>query len=111
MDIYMKDAHLNGIEKLIISENFKTIDENVEALNHNVNALANAVSKLIQLLKDEIERHKWTVKLLYEICPDLEVIETMAENDDDRERMIKLHMNVDEDYYEKYLTESEKKDE
>ena len=50
-------------------------------------------------LDDEMDRRRDLTRLVYEICPDLEIIELQAETDEEREEMIREYMNVNDQEY------------
>ena len=78
-----------GILRLI-DENKRLCDA-IGRLIDNQNRLAELIKGLQESIKDI--RHS-----VYELAPELEIIDTLADDPEERERMIEIYMNHNDDY-------------
>ena len=104
-NIFIADAHINGLEKMLIDENFQTMSDNEVKIVGLIERLFEIVQSLSKRLDDEIERNKMLSKTVYEMAPELEIIETMAADDEERQEMIDIYMNHRDDYMTVYEAE------
>lgn len=104
-NIFIADAHINGLEKMLIDENFQTMSENETKMLELIKKLFEIVQMLDKRLDDEIERNKMLSETVYQMAPDIEVIETMAADDDERQELIDIYMNHRDDYMTVYEAE------
>ena len=105
MDLFIKDAHLNPFEKMLIDENFQVMSENETKMLELIKKLFEIVQMLDKRLDDEIERNKMLSETVYKMAPELEVIDTMAEDEDERQELIDIYMNHRDDYMTVYEAE------
>lgn len=87
-----------------ISINSELIGGTVELMHSNL-ASMESVIELIGQLKEHIET---LYKIIYELAPDYEIIETMAESDEERRALCDAYMNHGEWSNSKTETEHEK---
>lgn len=63
------------------------------AINENAEITAEYIGRLLDVINHQEERINRLYDALYAIAPDIEIIETLAETEEERQEMISRYMN------------------
>ena len=85
-DIYIKNPPVNIPQLLYTLRKFEETDENIKGL-------CEITQKLCNYVEYKEERINTLYDIIYKLAPELEIIETMAETEDEEQAYIDKYMN------------------
>ena len=85
-DIYIKNPPVNIPQLLYTLRKFEETDENIKGL-------CEITQKLCNYVEYQEERINTLYDIIYKLAPELEIIETMAETEDEEQAYIDKYMN------------------
>jgi hypothetical protein len=72
--------------------------ERIDFVETDIFELQNTVHKQMMIISDLMERVKALQDSLYDIAPELEIIDTMADSEEERKELISRYINRNEEY-------------
>lgn len=77
-----------------IIEMVYTIGENTEKIEE----LKGICSSLVEIISGQQKRINWLFDIIHDLAPEYDIIETMAANEKEKQRLIRAYMNQNNNY-------------
>lgn len=69
-----------------------------EKLLRYIRNVENTREKIVEIVSDQQKTIEKLMDLLYEIAPEYEIIETLADSEEERKELLSRYMNLNENY-------------